>query len=41
MLTKRQRALMRIVMAPWLKPNTVSFDEWCAAFDELYGGPHE
>jgi hypothetical protein len=38
-LTKEQRKLMRIVMAPWLRPHTVSFDEWCAACDELYGAP--
>lgn len=39
MLNKRQRQLMRILMAPWLHPGTVTFDEWCAASDELYGAP--
>ena len=39
-LTKEQRKLLRIVMAPWLHPHTVSFAEWCAACDELYGPPH-
>jgi hypothetical protein len=36
MLNKRQRKLMRIVLAAWLQPGTVTFDEWCAAVDELY-----
>lgn len=39
MLTKRQRQLLRIVMAPMMKGvlPLPTFDEWCAACDELYG----
>lgn len=39
MLTKEQRRLMRIVMAPWLRKGTVTFEEWCVACDQLYGAP--
>lgn len=39
MLLPHQRKLLRILMAPWLSPDTVTFEEWCAVFDELYGEP--
>lgn len=38
MLTPRQRKLIKIVMAAWMPGmGQPTFDEWCAAFDELYG----
>lgn len=38
MLTARQRKLVKIVMSAWLpEAPRPTFDEWCAAFDELYG----
>lgn len=40
MLTKRQRHLMRIVMSAILPcKERPTFEEWCAACDELYGAP--
>lgn len=38
MLTSRQRKLMKVILSAmlpgWDRP---TFDEWCAACDELYG----
>jgi hypothetical protein len=27
--------LLRIIMAPWLLPGTVTFAEWCSAVDKF------
>lgn len=38
-MTVRQRALLKIVLGPWIGARP-TFDEWCAAVDELYGNQH-
>jgi hypothetical protein len=36
-MTARERKLLRMVMAPWMKIGVLpTFSEWCAAVDELY-----
>ena len=37
-MTERERKLMKIVMAPAMRGllPLPTFDEWCAAFDELF-----
>lgn len=39
MLLARQRKLIRIVISAFMDgaKERPTFDEWCAAFDELYG----